>query len=380
VALSAVLLIGAGLFVRSLMNLRNVETGFHKENVLVMSVDTASLGYKGTDPRLADIYHRVEEGVSALPGVRAASFSMFTVLDGQWSSDAYPQGRPAPPYSQREIHNNVVGRAFFATIGLPVVMGRPIGAEDTAKSPKVAVINETMARWFFPNESPIGQHFRLGENEHNDQMQIVGVAKNAKYERLTEETKPAAYYPYTQSPGYYGNFQVRYSGDPRSLIPAIRRAFAEVDRNLPIFGVRTMADQVDNTLVQQKLTARLSTFFGLLALLLASIGIYGVLSYAVAQRTSEVGLRMALGARRGTVVWMVMRDVLTLVACGLVIGIPAALALERKASSMLFGLGNVDAVSLAAALLILAAVAAFAAYLPARRASLVDPTVALRYE
>jgi len=380
VALSTVLLIGAGLFVRSLMNLRNVETGFQKENVLVMYADTASLGYRESDPRLTDIYHRVEEGVSALPGVRAASFSMFTVLEGQWSSDAYPQGRPKPPESQREIHNNVVGPAFFATIGLPIVMGRPIGPEDTAKSAKVAVINETMARWFFPNESPVGQHFRLGQNEHNDQIQIVGVAKDAKYESLREKPEPVAYYPYTQSNGYYGDFQVRYSGDPRALIPAIRSIFAEVDRNLPIAGIRTLAEQVDNTLVQQKLTARLSTFFGLLALLLASIGIYGVLSYAVAQRTSEVGLRMALGAQRGTVVWMVMRDVLMLVAGGLLIGVPVALALQREASSMLFGLGNVDAPSLSAALLILAAVAAFAAYLPARRASLVNPTVALRYE
>jgi predicted permease len=305
---------------------------------------------------------------------------MFTVLEGQWSSDAYPQGRPKPPENQREIHNNVVGPGFFATVGLPIVMGRPIGPEDTAKSPDVAVINETMAHWFFPNESPIGQHFRLGGDEKNNQIQIVGVAKDAKYESLQEKPEPVAYYPYTQNTGYYGNFQVRYSGDSRALIPAIRRVFAEADRNLPITDIRTMAKQVDDTLVQQKLTARLSTFFGLLALLLASIGIYGVLSYAVAQRTSEVGLRMALGARPGSVMWMVMRDVLMLVAAGLVIGVPVALALERKASSMLFGLGNVDAASLAAATSILAVVAGVAAYLPARRASQVDPMTALRYE
>jgi len=380
VALSTVLLIAAGLFMRTLMNLRNVDTGFHTENVLVMNSDTASLGYKEDDPRLADLYHRVEGGVSALPGVRAVSFSMFTVLEGQWTSNAYPQGRPKPPDRQVEIHNNVVGPAFFATIGLPIVLGRPIGSQDTAKSAKVAVINETMARWFFPNESPIGQHFRLGDNEKNDQLQIVGVAKDAKYESLREHPEATAYYPYTQSPGYYGNFQVRYSGDPRSLIPAIRRVFAEVNRNLPIAGVRTLAKQVDDTLVQQKLTARLSTFFGLLALLLASVGIYGVLSYSVAQRTSEVGLRMALGARPGSVVWMVLRAVLALVVGGIVIGVPVALALERQASSLLFGLGDVDAPSLAAAVLILAAVAGIAAYLPARRASLVDPATALRYE
>lgn len=380
VALSVVLLVGAGLFVRSLMNLRNVETGFHQENVLVMNADTASLGYKPDDARLVEIYHRLEDGVSALPGVRSASFSMFSVLEGQWSSIAFPQGRPAPPESQREVHNNVVGPAFFDAIGLPIVLGRPFGSQDTAKSPKVAIINETMARLFFPNESPIGQRFRFGEDTKNEAFQIVGVAKDAKYESLREKPEPVPYYPYTQSPGYFGNLQVRYSGDPRSLIPAIRRVFAEVDRNLPVTGVRTMAKQVDDTLVQQKLTARLSTFFGLLALLLASIGIYGVLSYAVAQRTSEVGLRMALGAQRGSVVWMVMREVLALIVAGLVIGVPVALALEQQASSMLFGLEKVDAASLAAAVAILALVAGVAAYLPARRASLVDPTTALRYE
>ncbi len=380
VALSAVLLIGAGLFVRSLMNLRGVDTGFDRENVLVIGVDTPSLGYKDGDPRLVDVYHGVEERVSALPGVRAASFSMFTFNQGTWSSWAFAQGHTPPPENQREVHHNVVGPAFFATMGLPIILGRAIGPQDTEKSPKVAVINETMARRFFPNESPIGQHFGLSEAEHSGEIQIVGVAKNAKYESLQEDPEPAAYYPYTQNAGYYNNFEVRYSGDPRGLMPAIRRAFGEVDRNLPIADVRPLAEQVDNSLVEQRLTARLSTFFGLLALLLASIGIYGVLSYAVAQRTSEVGLRMALGAQRANVVWMVMRDVLALVAGGLMIGVPAALALERLAAGMLFGLANVDAPSLAAAVLILAAVAGFAAYLPARKASLVDPMTALRYE
>ncbi len=379
VALSAVLLIGAGLFVRSLMNLRSVDTGFSKENVLVMRVDMASLGYKDSDSRLVDIYHRLEDGVSGLPGVHAASFSMFTFNQGTWSSLAFAQGRTPPPESQREVHHNVVGPAFFAAMGLPIVLGRPLGPQDTEKSPKAAVINETMARRFFPNESPIGLHFGF-DPEHSGEIQIVGVSKDAKYESLQEEPEAAACYPYTQNVGYYSNFDVRYSGDPRGLMSAIRRVFGEVNRNLPITDVRTLAEQVDNSLVEQKLTARLSTFFGLLALLLASIGIYGVLSYTVARRASEIGLRMALGARRTNVVWMVMRDVLALVALGLVIGVPAALGLERLASGLLFGLTNADAPSFAAAVVILSAVAGFAAYLPARKASLVDPMTALRYE
>jgi predicted permease len=379
VALSVVLLIGASLFVRSLVNLRNVDTGFNKENVLVVGVDTASAGYKADDPRLTAVYQQVEQRVSELPGVRAASFSIFTFQQGAWTMSTYPQGRTQPPENHREIHNNSVGPGFFAAMDLPVVLGRAFNSRDTAKSPKVAVINETMARTFFPGESPIGLRYGYSP-EHSGEFEVVGVMRDAKYESLRESPKPMAFYPYTQQPRYLGDFTVRYSGDPRGLAQEIRRAFAAVNSNLPITNVRTLAEQVDDTLIGDKLVARLSSFFGLLALLLASIGIYGVLSYAVAGRTGEVGLRMALGAKRSNVVWLVMRDVLVLVAGGLVIGVPAALALERLASGMLFGLGNVDGPSIAAAVSILALVAGVAAYLPARKASLVDPMTALRYE
>jgi len=377
VTLSIVLLIGAGLFVRSLINLRNVDTGFHKESVLLLGVDTASIGYK-EDARLAELYLQVEQRVSAVPGVRSASFSMFTFNQGQWSGPAYALGKTAP--SENDIQNNVVGPAFFTTMALPMVLGRALGPQDTEKSPKVAVINETMARRFFPNESPIGRRFGLGPPEHSGDTEIVGVAKDAKYENLQENPQAAAYYPYTQHIGYLGNFEVRFSGDLRGIVPEVRRAIGEVIRNLPITEVRTLAEQVDGSLVAQKLMARLSSFFGLLALLLASIGIYGVLSYAVARRTSEVGLRMALGAKASNVVWLVMRDVVALVTVGLAIGVPAAVALERLVSTMLFGLTNIDAVSIAAAVTVLVAVSGVAAYLPARRASRVDPMTALRYE
>jgi predicted permease len=265
-------------------------------------------------------------------------------------------------------------------MALPIVLGRALGPQDTEKSPKVAVINETMARLFFPNGSPIGRRFGVGQPERSGDIEIVGVAKDAKYESLREKPQAAAYYPYTQSFGYLGNLEVRFSGDLRGIVPEVRRAIGEVNRDLPITGVMTLAEQVDESLVVQKLIARLSSFFGGLALLLASIGIYGILSYAVARRTSEVGLRMALGAKRSHVVWLVMRDVVALVAAGLAIGIPTAVALERLVSSMLFGVTNLDAVSIAAAVMVLVAVAGVAAYLPARRASRVDPMTALRYE
>ena len=379
VALSIVLLVGASLFVRSLVNLRNVDTGFDRENVLVVGVDTPSLGYNEEDPRLPSLYRQVEQRVNEAPGVRSASFSFFTFQQGAWTMQAYAQGGAALPDNEREIHGNVVGPGFFAAMGLPITLGRGFTPADTRTSTKVAIVNETMAHQYFPDRSPIGRRFGFSQ-EHNGEFEIVGVVKDAKYESLREKPKSMAFYPYEQRAQFLGNFIVRYAGDVRGIVPEVRQAFAQVNRNLPITEVRTLAEQVDDTLVGEKLIARLSSFFGLLALLLASIGIYGVLSYAVARRTSEVGLRMALGAPRSTVVWLIIRDVLALMAIGLAIGVPAAVALERLASGMFFGLGAVDVLSVAAGIGILMLVAGVAAYLPARRASLVDPTTALRYE
>ena len=378
VALSAVLLIGASLFVRSLVNLRNVDTGFNKENVLVVGVDTPSLGYKDNDARLTTLYRQVEERVGETPGVRSSSFAFLTFQPGAWTERAFVRGR-TPPANPQEIHNNVVGPGYFATMGLPITLGRGFSFDDNATSPKVAIINETMAHAYFPGESPIGRRFGFSA-EHSGDYEVVGVVKDAKYENLREKATPMAFYPYPQRAQFLGDFTVRYTGDARGIVPQIRRAFAEVNGNLPITEVKTLAEQVDNTLAGDKLIARLSSFFGLLALLLASIGIYGVLSYAVARRTNEVGLRMALGARSSNVLWLVMRDVLVLVAIGLGIGVPVALSLERLASGLFYGLSDVDPLPIAAAVGILAVVAGAAAYLPARRASLVDPSTALRCE
>jgi len=379
VALSLVLLIGAGLFLRSLVKLAHVDTGFARDHVLLFAIDPVDVGYK-EDARLADLYQQIEQRVSAEPGVRAASISFFTFNQGEWSSDVVAQGGP-PPDKTPNVTHNVVGPSYFTTMSIPLLVGRVFGPQDTATSPKVAVINETMAKEFFPGGSPIGRHFGIGDDpKHSTDLEVVGVVKDAKYVSLREEPGPAAYYPYTQRVAYYYDLEVRYSGDLKATVAEVRRAVGEVDHNLPVTYQDTLAEQVDQSMASESLIARLSAFFGMLAVFLACIGIYGLMSYAVTRRTSEIGVRMALGAGRSKVLWLVMRESLLLVGLGLVIGLPAALAGDRFVSKMLFGLKPTDPVSMAGSAILLLAFAALAGYLPARKASRVDPMVALRYE
>lgn len=384
VALSLTLLLGAGLFVRSLMNLDHVNTGFDRQNVLLFDLDPGATGYTDV-ARLDNLYHEVEDRVAALPGVNAASFSIFTFNQGGWSDSVVPEGeRPSAP--QRDANFNPVGREYFAVMGLPVLAGRVFGSQDTADSPRVAVINKTMAETFFPGGSPIGKRFGMGDAAHSHDIQVVGVVGNAKYLTLGEEPMAMAYYPYTQYvPAwgvglFLGRFEVRVSGNPESAAAEIRRAIGEVNANLPIDSLQTLSERVDESITYARLLAQLSAFFGLLALFLACIGIYGIMSYAVGRRTSEIGIRMALGAGRRDVVRMVMREIITLVAAGIAVGLPLAVAGSRWAASLLFNLKPNDPLSIAGAVLLLPAIAVFAGYLPARRASKVDPMVALRCE
>jgi len=380
VALSLVLLIGAGLFLRTLVNFSNVDTGFNKENVLTFGIDPPSVGYK-EDLRLVNLYQQIEQRVSALPGVRGDSISFFTFAQGAWTDPVSVMGRTPTPEDDMDATHNVVGSGYFATMGIPVLVGRVFGPQDTGASPKVAVINETFARWYFPGGSPIGRHFGIGgDPAHSNDIEVVGVVKNAKYQDLGERPFPAAYYPYTQHAQYLNDFEVRYTGKPDVLISEVRQAIDHVDHGLPVIYEGTMVEQVNRSLRGQTLIARLSTFFGLLAAFLACIGIYGLMSYAVRRRTNEIGIRMALGAERSGVLWMVLRESLMLVAVGVLIGIPAALAAARLISSMLYGLKATDPITITAAALAMIAVAALAGYLPARRAAKVDPMVALRYE
>src|SRR5262245_21326459 len=380
VALSLLVLVGAGLFVRSLINLRNVDTGFNQQNVILLQPATDSVGYKDDDPRLTDLYREVEEKLSAVPGVRAASFSLFSFNQGAWNNPITVQGGAPPVGGNTFIQNNVVGPAFFTAMNLPLVSGRPFSPQDTKTSPKVAVISEELARRFFPDTSPLGKRFRLGRSGEGEEIEVIGVVKDAKYQNLAEKPQPMAYYPYSQQNWYLGNLEVRYTGELGAIVSAVRHAIKEVNRNLPIADVATFSEQVDRSLVQQKLIARLSSLFGLLALILAAIGLYGVISYSVTQRTREIGIRMALGAERRNVLRLVLGQGAKLALIGVGAGLVASWALTRWIDSLLFGASPTDRMTFVIIALLLIAAALLACYIPARRAAQVDPMVARRCE
>ena len=378
VTLSLLLLVGAGLFVRTLINLQSLPTGFDQQNVLLFKMDTATSGYS-EDARRAALFREVEEKVQALPGVKAASFAFLVFNQGGWASPAYSREPAAQEVQNRLTRNNVVGSDYFNTMGISLVLGRGFGPQDTDKSQKVAVINETMAQRFFPNGS-LGKRFGIDGPESSEKFEVIGVVKDAKSISLTEQPRPGAYYPHSQGSGFLDNFVVRYSGAPAAVIPQIRQAINEVNINLPVDEVVSLSEHVGRSLVPQKLVARLAAFFGLLALMLACVGLYGTLSYGVARRTHEIGIRMALGAPSRNVLWLVLREALALVFGGVILGLLVASFVTRLAESLLFGLKPNDPMTMTAATILLIGVATVAGLLPARSAARVDPLVALRDE
>lgn len=381
VALSLLLLVGAGLFVRTLINLQSIPSGFNEENAMLFQVDTSATGFKAEDdPRLPAMLNEVEEKVRAIPNVQAASFAFFIFNQGQWSSSAHTREDGIAEGQSRRLRNNIVGKDFFAAMGIPVQEGRNFGPQDTKDSQKVALVNEAMVRKFYPTGSPVGKRFGIDGPESTEAIEVIGVVKDTKFGDLKETFVPMAFYPHQQRPDAISNFVVRFSGPASAVVPQIRQTIKQINRNLPVDDVVPLSDFVNRSLVQQTLVARLGTFFGLLALLLACVGLYGVMSYGVARRTNEIGIRMALGARGLSVLWLVLREALLLVAIGLVIGVGASLALTKTAASLLYELKPNDPLTIALATLLLATVAGVAGYLPARRASRVDPMTALREE
>jgi len=378
VALSLLLLVGAGLFVRTLINLQNVPTGFNQQNVMVFRIDTAATGYK--DEQFPALLREVEEKVETVPGVQSAAFSFLLLNQGGWTSLVSTRDLTATDTESRLVRQNVVGPDYFAAMGIPLLLGRGFGPQDTEKSQKVAVISETMAQRFFPDGSPLGRRFGVGGPQSRDEIEVIGVVKDSKYISLTEKPQALAFYSHSQRAQSLGNLVVRYTGAPEAMIAPVRQAIREVNRNLPIDEVVSLSDHIGRSLVQQKLVARLAAFFGLLALLLACVGLYGVLSYAVARRTNEIGIRMALGAQSRDVLWLMLREALALVIIGVVVGLVASLAATQTASSLLYNLKPNDPLTLILATLLLLTIAILAGYLPARRAARVDPMVALREE
>jgi predicted permease len=378
VSLSLVLLAGAGLFLRTLVNLNGIDPGFNRQGVLRLNIDSQSTGMKDNDPRLTAMFQQIESQVSSIPGVEAASFSAFTFHEGSWTDAMLVSGMPSN--ENIGVHQNVVGDGYFATMQIPLLAGRTGYKDDTANSQHVAVISEHIARTLFPPGNSIGRHFRIHDDGKDVDYQVIGIVRDVKFSDVREKTKNVNYLSYRQRPWGFGDFEVRYSGDFNAISHAVQQTIHSVNRTLPIMDVTTLDEQVARTMTNQRLVAQLSTFFGLLAAFLSCIGIYGVTSYTMSRRTREIGLRIALGAARAKVRWLVMRETLLLVSSGIVLGIPITLAGRRLIGSMLYGVNSNEFVSLIWSIALLIAVAMLAGFLPAHRASKIDPMVALRYE
>jgi putative ABC transport system permease protein len=379
VALSMLLLAGAGLFARSLYNLKTLDPGFRVDNVFAFSIDPSLSGYEGD--RLTALYRRMQEELLAVPGVRDVSMSEIGALSGsQWSMSVRVDGYQAKEGEDMNPSVDGVGPRYFATMGIPLVSGREFTERDVKGAPRVAVINETMAKYFFNGTNPVGRRLGFGGGKPTD-VEIVGVARDVRSLQLRDIPPRFVYLPYAQDDSVTQlTYYVRAAQDGGSTATAIRQAVTRLDPNLPIFDMKTMAVQVDESLFVERMVAALSITFGGLATLLAAIGLYGVMSYAVTRRTREIGIRMALGAERRRVMWLVLKEVAIMTAAGITGGLAVALWLTRQVQSQLFGLAPHDPLTLAAATVLLGFIAIAAGYIPAQKATRIDPIVSLRSE
>jgi predicted permease len=392
VALSLLLLVGAGLFVRTLLNLQRVDPGFNTQNLLLFDVEPSLIGYK--DDKLRQIYTLISERLETVPGVQGVTFSRMPLLSQSSSSSSVflREALNATPNSEGQIapsgegYRHVVRENFLQAMGIPLLSGRTFGPQDTTTSPKVVVVNQTFANKYFPDQNAIGKRFTY-DTKKPDELEIIGIAKDAKYTSQRDEIPPTVYSSYRQErPQSGATFEVRTTGDPSATIASVRSVVREIEPNLPVMNVKSQVEQADETLRMERLFAKLLTLFALLAQQLAAIGLFGVLAYAVSQRTHEIGIRMALGADRGNVLRMIVKQGMILVLIGVVLGVVGAYILTKyleswiSLSKMLFGVKVTDPLTYGVIAVLLTVVALIACYIPARRATKVDPLVALRYE
>jgi predicted permease len=381
VTLSLLLLIGAGLFLRSLANLRLLNPGFRTSNLVQFSIAPGSVGYDAARARA--FYQRLEERLQRLPGVSGAGLAQMPVLTGnEWDNYITIEGYQAKPGEDMDPHFNAVSPGYFAAMGIHVLAGRGFAAKDDFAAPKVAVVNASFARRYFGDGVAVGRRIGQGSDPGTPtDTEIVGVVNDTRYEGLRDEMPRLVYLCSAQRRGIYSqNVYVRTERDPAQAFAAIRGAVRGLEANLPLAGMKTVDRQLDESLVTERLIATLSGVFGGLATVLAIVGLYGVMAYMVARRAREIGIRMALGALAGNVVWLVMREVLVVLGAGIAAGLPLAWYLGKLVRTQLYGIDPMDAASIAWATALLAAVALLAGYIPARRAAGYDPSRVLRYE
>jgi len=394
-ALSLVLLVGAGLLTRTLRNLEHQNFGIETANRYVVHLDPAGAGY--TPERLPALYEQIERQFSGLPGVQNVGLALYSTLEGNnWGEGVYIEGRPAPgPNAHNGSSWDRVSPRFFETVGQPVIRGRGFTDHDTATSPMVAVVNQAFVKKFFPSEDPIGHRFGTSDQKYSGSYEIVGVVADAKYNSPRGPFRTMFFRPLSQQntafkdPSdvtgerwsmYINSITLQFRGKPENLDAVIRRTLAGIDRNLTIDDLKSLDYQVAGNFNQERLIARLTVLFGILALILASVGLYGITAYSVARRTAEIGVRMALGANRQDVVGLVLKGAFSQIGIGLAIGVPIALLGGRLMASQLYGVGAYDPVTLLLAAAVLAIAAAVAGFVPARRAASIEPMTALRTE
>ena len=386
IALSTLLVASSALFLRTLINLNHIDPGFNVDNLLTFDLQAPETRYPGASA--AALFQRLEEAIAAAPGVSGVTVLNPPFLSNSgWNGDFDIEGEPPIQFKKGDMgqYPNVmaVGRNFFSVAEIPILRGRAFGPQDTATSTSVAVINQSLARKFFPNSDPIGRRFKDDEDKNHVKhfRTVIGICADTLYNTVRDPARPLHFDLYVDQKDFRGaTFMVRSTRPPDALTADLRQVIRRIDLDLPMTNIRTQQQQIAANLQQERMFAALTTGFGLLALLLATVGIYGIVAYTVTQRTNEIGIRLALGAQRPQVRAMVLREAASLSLLGVAIGMAAVLALVRLVKTMLYGLQPRDPVSLAATALLLLAVAFLAAWLPALRASRVEPTVALRHE